>query len=218
MPRLFCMSFFLFICVPAQGRGALIVGRRESSIPRPSDLKRRRPAARPGEDGQRREAVLLSCWIILTHRPRGKRNAAPRHRTPRKGRRQSKTRTQNKAPPEEQTNIHNSLVAHRAAEARKAGSKLPGRTRSGRRTKKDPRPSEKRTQDATPEGPAGRNTQDAPGRVNEYNIFLFFSFSLGDYPYHVRKSRTVSHRHKTTKLSEAPEALYLWAFSAVSAV
>ena len=83
---------------------------------------------------------------------------------------------------------------------------------------KGPRPSEKRTRDATPEGPAGRDTQDAPGRVNEYYIFLFFSFSLGGIADAVRKIRTVSHRHKNTKLSEAPETLYLWAFSAVSVV
>ena len=155
--------------------------------------------------------------MILTHRPRAKRSAAPRHRTPGRDRAERDAnagRTRQKG----QTNIHFlSLSTAPRRRGRPAANPRPDEKHTQNK-KRTPGQNKKRTQDATPEGPAGRDTQGAPRRQKTINIFLFFSFSLGDYPYHVRKSRTVSHRHKNTKLSEAPETFYLWAFSAVSAV
>ena len=163
-----------------------------------------------GEGGQQREAGA-SLVLDNTYAPptgETKQGAPPPH--PRKGPRQSKTRTQgNPARKNEQTYTFSCCPPAPRRRGRQAAN--PRKNEKRTQNKKDPRPSEKRTQDAPPAGPAGRDTQDAPGRVNEYYIFLFFSFSLGGIADAVRKIRTASHRHKNT-------TLYLWAFSAVSAV
>ena len=156
--------------------------------------------------------------MIPTHRPRENRTPPPRHRTP--GRDQGRARRGRRTRPRRKNKQTYMilLLPTRAAEARKAGSKPPAGREAHAEQKRTPGQNKKHTQDAPPEGPAGRDTQDAPRRVNQYYIFLFFSFSLGEFSDPVRKSRTVSHRHKLTKLSEAPETLCLWAFSAVSTV
>ena len=149
--------------------------------------------------------------------PTGKRHAPPRHRPP-EGTRAERDADAGRTRQKEQTNIHFlSLSTAPRRRGRPAANPRTNETRT-QKTKKAPGQNKKRTQDATPEGPAGRDTQGAPRRQKTINIFLFFYFSLGEFADAVRKSRTASHRHKTTKLSKAPETLYLWAFSAVSVV
>ena len=121
--------------------------------PRPYDLGHRRRAARPQEGRTTREAALLSCWMILTAPPAGetKHGAPPPH--PRKGRRQSETRRQAEPDRKNKQTYDFLLLPTRAAEARKASSKLseereadarqkraPGQTRSGRRTQRPQAP------------------------------------------------------------------------------
>ena len=149
-----------------------------------------------------------------THSPpagKTKRGAPPPH--PREGPGQSEARTPDKTARKNNQTYKNSLYAHRAAKARKAGSKLSDKRDADAKNKKGPRQKERRRRNKKTHRP---NTRSARRRQKSIIYIYLFSFLLRKNPYPVRKIRTVSHRHKTTKLSEAPETLYLWAFSAVS--
>ena len=114
--------------------------------------------------------------MILSHRPR--ENEARRPATaPPEGTRAERDADAQQDRPEEQPNIQNSIQAHRAAKARKAGSKLSDKRDADAKNKKGPRQKERRRRN--------KNTQAATPRARGgakrlLYIFLFFSFSLGE--------------------------------------
>ena len=148
-PPAFLMRVCTYLYVCLHKAAGSYCGTAGKLYPRPYDLDRARTQHARRKGGQQREAAA-SLVLNRTHSPpAGKRSTTPSHRTTGRDRAERDANA-GQGRPEEQPNIRLSLVAHPRRGGAEGKQQTLGRTRSTRRTKKNPR--------AEQEAHARRNT------------------------------------------------------------